>query len=143
MASFNKWIGMGNLTKDAETREVSGGNTVTEWSMAINRKYKTKAGEEREDVCFIDMTCWGRMGEVVAKYCSKGSPLHVEGRLKQDRWEDKDGNKRSKLLIDVSGIQLLGGGKQEGGGSQGTGGVAAEAQAPLPVAAAGSDSLPF
>ena len=141
-ANFNRVILIGNITRDIETRELPSGNSVADFGMAINRKFKSKDGQEGEETCFVDVSAWGRQGEVVAQYCKKGSPLFVEGRLKLDQWE-KDGQKRSKLSVVAERVQLMGSGKQEGGDSQGAGGAAAAPQAPLPVAAAGSDTLPF
>lgn len=109
MASVNKVILVGNLTKNPETRNV-GQSTITELGLAVNRKYKTASGESREEVTFINATAWGKQGEVIAKYMSKGKPIYIEGRLKLDTWEDKNGGgKRSKLSVVVENFQFLGG----------------------------------
>jgi len=142
MANVNEVILIGNLTRSPEVKTLPSGATLCEWGMAINRKYKSKDGQDGEEVCFVDCTAFGRTGEVVNQYVKKGEQLYVRGRLKFDQWE-KDGMKRSKLSVTVENVQLLSSGKQEGGDSQGAGGAAAAPQAPLPVAAAGSDTLPF
>jgi single-strand DNA-binding protein len=142
-ANFNEVILVGNLTRTPETKPV-GTSSVCEFGMAINRKTKNKdSGEVKEEVCFVDISAWNRAGEVVQQYVDKGQSLLVCGRLKLDQWEDKEGNKRSKLSVVAERVQLMGSGKQEGGGAQGGGAAPAASQAPLPVAAAGSDTLPF
>lgn len=106
MASFNKVILMGNLTRDPELKYTPGGTAVAEVGLAMNRKYKS--GEEmKEEVCFVDITFWGKMADTVCQYLRKGSPLHVEGRLQLDQWE-KDGQKRSKLRVVGEGFQFVG-----------------------------------
>ena len=108
MANVNKVILIGNLTRDPDSRELPSGSVVVEFGMAINRKWKGKGGDG-EEVCFVDCTAWGRTGEVIAEYCHKGEPIYVEGRLKLDSWEGRDGTKRSKLGVVVENMQLLGG----------------------------------
>jgi single-strand DNA-binding protein len=118
MASFNRVILIGNLTRDPQLKYLPSQAAVTEWGMAMNHKYKTASGEQREDVCFVDCVCFGKGGEIVNQYCQKGKPLMVEGRLKYDSWEDKQGGgKRHKLVVVVENFQLLGsrGGNDHGG----------------------------
>ena len=111
--SFTKAIILGNMTRDPETKPV-GGSSVTSFTLATNRKYKTAAGEQREDAAFIDCESWGKQGEVIAQYFGKGKPILVEGEIRQDNWEDKEsGGKRSKLKVSVTGFSFVGG-KQEG-----------------------------
>lgn len=106
MASFNKVILMGNLTRDPVLKTTPSGTSVAEIGLAMNRKYK--AGDEmKEEVCFVDITFWGKMAETVTQYLKKGSSLHVEGRLKFDQWE-KDGQRRSKLRVVGEGFQFVG-----------------------------------
>jgi len=122
-ASFNRVILVGNLTRDPEFRNIpSTGTAVADIGLAVNDRRKTPSGEWVEEVTFVDITFWGRQAEVVSEWCSKGSPLLVEGRLKLDTWEDKtDGQKRSKLKVIGEKIQLLGtGGSKGGGGATGT-----------------------
>ena len=106
MASFNKVMLMGNLTRDPELRYTSNGSAVTSFGLAVNRKFKQ--GEEwKEDVCFVDITVWGKQGENCAEYLSKGRPAFVEGRLQYSTWES-DGQKKSKLEVVANTVQFLG-----------------------------------
>lgn len=110
MASFNQVVLLGNVTRDVELRNLSGGGTVAEFGLAMNRKYKTANGEEREEVCFVDCTAFGKPAEVLAQYVKKGRPLLVQGRLKFDAWDDKNtGAKRSRLTVVVENFQFVGG----------------------------------
>jgi len=123
-ASFNRVILVGNLTRDPECRYIPNGTAVTDIGLAVNDRRKLPTGEWVEEVTFVDITLWGRTAEVVSEYCTKGSPLLVEGRLKLDTWEDKtDGQKRSKLKVIGEKIQLLGSpsGGSKGGGATGGG----------------------
>lgn len=132
MASFNKVILMGNLTRDPEVRYTTGGSAVCDITLAINHNYTDKrSNERREEVSFIDITLWGRTAEIAGEYLAKGRPVLIEGRLQQDKWDDKEtGQKRSKLKVVADGMQLLGGrgdapgvgGGGGGGGAQRSGG---------------------
>ncbi len=124
MASYNKVILMGNLTRDVQTKQVAGNQTVAELAIAVNRKYRTKEGEDREEVTFIDCECWGPRAEVIAKYFSKGKPIFLEGRLKLDSWEDKDGQKRSKMRVVIEDFQFV---ESRSGGGGGGGGESSRA----------------
>lgn len=110
MASYNKVILIGNLTRDVEMRYTPKGTAVASFGMAMNHKWKTESGETKEEVTFVDCDCFGRTAEVVQQYAgTKGSPLMVEGRLKLDQWDDKQsGQKRSKLKVVIESVQLLG-----------------------------------
>ena len=123
MASFNKVMLIGNLTRDPEIKYTPKGTAIADIGLAVNRNYTTESGEKREEVTFIDVTLWGRVAEIVGEYCKKGRPLFVEGRLQLDTWDDKaTGQKRSKLKVVGENIQLLGsreGGAAGGGGSGG------------------------
>jgi len=118
MASFNKCILMGNLTRDPQLKYLASNNTaVAEFGIAVNRKFKSASGEEREEVTFIDVTAWGKTAELINQYFTKGKPIFIEGRLKLDQWEDKQGGgKRSKLSVIVENFQFVGG--RDGGDSQ-------------------------
>ena len=120
MASFNRVILMGNLTRDVELRYTGSQLAVTDIGLAINEKRKNQQGEWIDEVVFVDITLWGRDAEVAAEYLTKGSPALIEGRLKLDTWE-KDGKKNSKLKVVGDRIKLLGskggGRSQSGGGS--------------------------
>ena len=107
MASMNKVIVMGNLTKDVEMRNTPSGKAVADVGVAINEQRKNQAGETVQETTFVDATFWGRTAEIAAEYLSKGSPVLIEGRLKQEQWET-DGQKRSKLKIVAERMQMLG-----------------------------------
>ena len=106
MASFNKVMLMGNLTRDPELRYTSNGSAVTNFGLAVNRKFK-QGDEWKEDVCFVDITVWGKQGENCAEFLSKGRPAFVEGRLQYSTWES-DGQKKSKLEVVANTVQFLG-----------------------------------
>lgn len=120
MASFNKVILMGNVTRDPEVRYTPGGTAVTDIGLAVNRFWMDKSSNERkEETTFIDVTLWGRTAEIAGEYLSKGRPCLIEGRLQLDQWEDREtGQKRSRLKVVGDSLQLLGG-RSEGGGGGG------------------------
>lgn len=119
MASFNKVILMGNLTRDPELTYTPQQVAICKFSVAVSRKFRTKTGEDREEVAFIDCTSFDKQGEVINQYFTKGKPILVEGALKQDTWEDKTtGQKRSKLYVRVDSFQFVGS-RQDGGGGGG------------------------
>ena len=118
MASYNRVVLVGNLTRDIELRYIPSGMAVAEIGLAINDRRKNASGEWVEEATFVDVTLWGRTAEVASEYLSKGSSILVEGRLKLDRWET-DGQKRSKLRVVGEKMQMLGGG---GGGGRSGGG---------------------
>ena len=138
--NFNKVMLAGNLTRNPESRQI-GGNAVANFGLAVNRRYKTSAGEQREETTFVDCEAWGRTAEVIGQHFSKGKPIFIEGRLKLEEWDDKaSGAKRSKLKVSVESFQFVGGRDDASG----------ESRRPAPVsrAAAGShldddDSFPF
>jgi single-strand DNA-binding protein len=110
MPSVNKVILIGNLTRDPQTKQLPTQSMVTEFGLAMNRKFKSPDGEDREEVCFVDCAAFGRQAEVIQKYCKKGKSLYIEGRLRYDSWDDKNGHgKRSKLSVVVENFQFLGG----------------------------------
>src|SRR5215213_1400502 len=110
MPSVNKVIFVGNLTRDPQAKQLPTQTMVSEFGLAMNRKFKSPDGEDREEVCFVDCAAFGRQAEVIQKYCKKGKSLYVEGRLRFDSWDDKNGHgKRSKLSIVVENFQFLGG----------------------------------
>jgi len=110
MANFNKVYLMGNLTRDPEMRVTPKGTAICQFGLAISRSWKDESGQTREETAFVDIEAWGKQGEVIAKYCTKGRPLFVEGRLKFDQWEDKtSGQKRSKLKVVLENFQFIGG----------------------------------
>jgi len=118
MASVNRVILIGNLTRDPQLKYLPSQTAVVEFGLATNRKFKGANGEDREDVCFVDCSAFGRTAEVINQYCQKGRPIFIEGRLKFDTWEDKQGGgKRSKLSVVVENFQFLGGREGGGGGA--------------------------
>ncbi len=114
MASANFVLLIGNLTADPEVRN-AGGSSVSDLRLAVNDRYKNKAGEQVETTCFVDVTVWGQQADNCGKYLHKGSPVLVEGRLQFDQWEGKDGAKRSKLRVQANRVQFLGGRRDETG----------------------------
>jgi single-strand DNA-binding protein len=118
VASYNRVILMGNLTRDPELRYIQSGMAVTNLDLAVNDRRKTATGEWVEEVTFVnDVTVWGRQAETACEFLTKGSPVLIEGRLKLDAWE-KDGQKHSKLKVVCERMQFVGG----RGGSGGPGG---------------------
>src|SRR5687767_8911416 len=125
MANFNKVILAGNMTRDPQLRFLPSQTAVVDFGLAVNHKWRTPQGEDREEVLFIDCSAFGKMAETINKYCQKGKPILVEGRLKYETWDDKEsGGKRSKHKVVVDGFQFLGGrdGGPGGGGGGGGGG---------------------
>ncbi|MBN1912171.1 MAG: single-stranded DNA-binding protein [Pirellulales bacterium] len=121
MASFNRVILVGNVTRDPELRYIPSGTAVIDLGMAVNDRRKNASGEWVEETTFVDVTLWGRTAEVAGEYLSKGAPVLIEGRLKLDQWENKEGQKQSKLRVVGEKMQLLGGRPGGGGGGQGGG----------------------
>ena len=119
MASYNRIILVGNLTRDPELSYTPSNTAVCKFGIATNRKWKDREGNEREEVCFVDCTLFGRSGEVFKQYMSKGSPALVEGRLQLDRWTTENGEKRSRHQVFVENFTFLGGGSRSDGGSGG------------------------
>src|SRR5438046_627906 len=123
MANFNKVILAGNLTRDPQLRYLPSQAAVVDFGLAVNHKWRTPQGEDREEVLFIDCSAFGKMAETINKYCQKGKPILVEGRLKYETWDDKEsGGKRSKHKVIVDGFQFLGGRDSGPGGGGGGGG---------------------
>jgi len=112
MASFNRVILAGNLTRDIELRETPGGASVADAGLAVNDRRK-QGDEWVDETSFIDLTLWGRTAENAAEYLSKGSPILIEGRLKQDSWQNEQGEKRTKLKVVVDRLQFLSNGNGE------------------------------
>lgn len=120
---FNKVVLMGNLTRDPEVRSLQNGQSVTNFGLAVNRTWRDQDGNTQENVSFIDCVAWGKAGEIIAQYVQKGRPLLVSGRLDQRSWEDKEGQKRSKVEVVVEDFNFVGGGSGDGsgGGAQSSG----------------------
>jgi single-strand DNA-binding protein len=131
MPSLNKVMLMGNLTRDPELRVTPKGTPICQFSLAINRQFKMESGESREEVIYVDIEAWGKQGETIAKYMTKGRPLYVEGRLRLDQWEDKNTKeKRSRMKVVLEQFQFLG--DSRGGGGGGGGGAGGGAASPEP-----------
>jgi single-strand DNA-binding protein len=128
MASLNKVMLIGNVTRDPEIKYTPKGSAVADLGLAINRNYTNQAGEKVEEVTYVDVELWGRLAEIAGEYAKKGRPIFIEGRLRIDSWEDKaSGQKRSRLKVVGEGLQLLGSG---GGGGEYDGGDEAPRSAP-------------
>ena len=128
MASFNKVLLMGNLTRDPEIRYTPSGAGVCQLGLASNRSYQTQSGELKDETCFVDVTVWGKQAESCSKYLKKGSPVFVEGRLRFEQWQDKtSGQNRSKLTVSAERVQFL---SSPTGGGQGQGQQQGGYQAP-------------
>jgi single-strand DNA-binding protein len=132
MASFNKVILVGNLTRDPELRYTPKGTAVARITLAVNRTFSSgEGGEKKEEVSFVDVDVWGRQAEVISQYMKKGRPLLVEGRLKQDTWEDKNTKqKQSKLKVVLESFSFL------DSGNRGSDGAAPARPAAAPAASA-------
>ncbi len=152
MASFNKVILAGNLTRDPELRYTPKGTAVAKIGLAVSRNWTNEAGEKKEEVSFIDIEAWGRQGEVLAQYMKKGRPLLVEGRLKLDTWEDKNTKQKvSKLKVVLESFSFIDSKSGDGGAPEAPGAPrpprpAATAPAAEPIEGDGppeSDDVPF
>jgi single-strand DNA-binding protein len=157
MAYLNKVFIIGNLTRDPELRVTPKGTAICQFGIAVNRQYKDESGATRDETTFVDVEAWGKQGELVSKYLSKGSLAMVEGRLKLDQWEDKQsGQKRSKLKVVLDNVQFLssrgssagGGGGQQAAPQGGDDAEAPDRGAPgapgaKPAADKGDEDVPF
>jgi single-strand DNA-binding protein len=145
MASYNKVILVGNLTRDPELRYTPKGMAIAKIGLAVNRNWTSESGEKKEEVTFVDVDIFGRTAENVAQYMKKGRPILIEGRLRLDQWDDKQtGQKRSKLGVVAETVQFLGS-PTGGGGGEGGGEAprrAAAPSAPAPSSAAEPDMPP-
>jgi len=120
MASFNKVILVGNLTRDPELRVTGTGLSICKIGLAVNSSYTSKDGESKDETTYVDVDAFGKQAEILGKYMQKGRPLMVEGRLKLDQWESNDGQKRSKLGVVLESFQFLGGRDDNASGSSNT-----------------------
>ena len=151
MASFNKVILAGNLTRDPELRYTPKGTAIARLGIACNRKWKSETGELKEEVTFVDVDAFGKQAETIGQYLKKGRPILIEGRLRYDTWEDKQsGQKKSKLGVVLENFQFLdsGGGRGEGAAEAPRSRPASGSTPPAPEPADGdappeSDDVPF
>ncbi len=141
MANFNKVMLMGNLTRDPEVRVTPSGLRIAKFGMAVNRRYRTRDDEMKDETTFVDMDAFGHQAEIIERYCLKGTPLFVEGRLRLDQWESNNGEKRSKLTVVVENFQLLGRGQGDSTSSAQSDSAQAPSSADKPKAAPATDSI--
>ena len=118
MASLNKVLLIGNLTRDPDVRMLSNGRPVCNFGLALNRNYKDAEGNRKEEVTFVDVECYGPRAEAVGRFFTKGRSIFVEGRLKLDQWETKEGEKRSALRVVLDNFEFVDSGKQESSSSE-------------------------
>ncbi len=116
MASYNKVLLMGNLTRDPELRFTASNQPVAQIGLAVNRHYTSSTGEKKEEVTFVDCEAWGRTAELINQYFAKGRPIFIEGRLRLDQWEDQQGQKRSRHKVVIESFQFV---DSRGGGGDG------------------------
>jgi single-strand DNA-binding protein len=169
MPNLNRVLLMGNLTRDPELRYTPNNTPVCSFGVAINRKWRSQDGQQNEETTFVDCEAWARTAEVINQYLGKGKPIFIEGRLRLDQWQDKDGGNRSKLKVVVESFEFIdsrgdgggggagGAGGSRGGGqdnypssgsrnqSRGGGGSNQPSNAPMPDPheAVGEDDIPF
>lgn len=140
MASFNKVILMGNLTRDPELRYTPKGTAVAKLGVAVSRKWRNDTGEMQEETTFVDVDAFGKQAETIGQYLKKGRPIMIEGRLRLDQWEDKNsGQKRSKLNVVMESFQFLDSGRSDdqsggGGGNYSSGGQSTPGRVSRPAA---------
>ncbi|MDR2735908.1 MAG: single-stranded DNA-binding protein [Puniceicoccales bacterium] len=108
MASFNKVILLGNLTRDPEIRTTNSGVSICKFGLATTRISRSQEGDSREEVVFVDVDCFGKQADLISKYFTKGKPIFIEGRLRLDQWESSSGEKRSKLVVVLESFQFVG-----------------------------------
>ena len=120
--SVNKVFLMGNLTRDVQIKHTANNTAIANLSLAVNRRYRNNAGEMQEETTFVDCEAWGRTAETMGKYLSKGRPVFIEGRLRLDQWEDREGNKRSKLVVVIDTFTFVDSRGSSGGNDGNSGG---------------------
>lgn len=131
--NLNKVLLAGNLTRDVELRHTAGNQAIAKIGLAVNRRWKTPDGEQRDETMFVDCEAWGKTAEFIANYFSKGRPIFIEGRLKLDQWEDKETKaKRSKHVIVIENVSFV---DSKPGGGGGEGAAPAPRSRPAPAGA--------
>jgi single-strand DNA-binding protein len=140
---FNKVTLMGNLTRDVEMRTTPSGQSVANFSLAVSRSWKNQQGETQEQTSFINCVAWGKAGEIIAQYVKKGDPLLVSGRLDQRSYQDKDGNKRQAVEVNVEDFNFVGGGRSDDGGAARSSGAPSTAKKPQDTAPEDIDDRPI
>ena len=140
MASYNRVILMGNLTRDPEVRYAPSGTAIVKFGLAVNRRFQDAEGNWQEEPTFVDVTMFGKRGEAFSRFHGKGKPAFVEGALRLDTWEDKNGGgKRSKLYVVAENWEFVGPGKEGASGAGGSGGGGSRSAEPV----AEVDETPF
>jgi single-strand DNA-binding protein len=146
MASYNKVILLGNLTRDPQLSYTPNQTAVVDFGLATNRRWTGQDGSRREETCFVDCRAFGRSAENINKYCQKGRPLLVEGRLTFDSWQAQDGSKRSRLRVTVERFQFVGGGQAgepSAGQQPASSGQQVHPEMDSQLPAASDDDIPF
>jgi len=146
MASYNKVILMGNLTRDPEVKHLQSGTTVANFGVAINENYTdSQTGEPKENTCFVEVEAWGRQAEIVGEHFTKGRPIFIEGALKYESWTTEDGTKRNRLKVRLIRFQFVGSRPQNAGEGDATP-TLQETETPAPAATGDGDlgdDIPF
>ena len=140
MANFNKVILLGNLTRDPEIRFTPSGSQVASFGLAVSRRYR-QGEEQKEEVCFVDISTFGRQAELAGEYLSKGRSVLIEGRLQYRTWEDQNGQRRNKLDVVAERVTFMPRPSQDGGGSRPSSGPAPYRDEDVP--APSDDDIPF
>ncbi len=153
MASYNKILLMGNLTRDPQLSYTPSQTAVVDFGLATNRRWTSQDGSQRDETCFVDCRAFGRMAENINKFFTKGKPIFLEGRLTYDSWTAQDGTKKSRLRVTVENFQFISSGGGGGGANAGTGGTGggaghgynadSGAHQGLPGGGAPDDDIPF
>lgn len=147
MPDYNKVLLMGRLTRDVELKFTPSNMAVANIGLAVGRRYKTKDGEQREETTFVDCEAWSRTAELMNQYLSKGRPVFIEGRLKLDQWQDKDGSNRSKMKVVIENFQFIDSRQSNSGGDSGQSNAPATAGATTSPGTThepiGEDDIPF
>jgi single-strand DNA-binding protein len=142
MASFNKVILLGNLTRDPQLSYLPSQTPVVDFGLATNRRWTSQDGQQREEACFVDCRAFGKPAETINKYCKKGKPLMIEGRLTFDSWTGKDGEKKSKLRVTIETFQFVSSGPGQGTGGGSDSQIPAN-DGPMDSGQGGGDDIPF
>ena len=143
MASFNKVILVGNLTRDPELRYTPKGLAIAKLGLAVNRNWKSETGESKEEVTFVDIDAFGKQAETIGQYLKKGRPILIEGRLRLDQWDDKQtGQKRSRLGVVLESFQFLDSGNRGAAGAEAPSRPAGSAAVPAATAPAAEPEAP-
>jgi single-strand DNA-binding protein len=116
MPNLNRVMLMGNLTRDPELRYTPNGTAICKLGLAVNRRWRTQQGEQQEETTFVDCDSFGKQAEILNQYLRKGRPVFIEGRLRLDQWQDKQGGNRSKLMVVVENFQFIDSRGGDGGG---------------------------